>query len=107
MPLLSRREAMRLSRLLSSSVGAAALTACAPNTTPPRLMVEVPSMLREACPRPARPDRPTVGELAGFSIEQEAAISVCDARRSAAVAIADAAGEASAPVVKHSWWRIW
>lgn len=64
-------------------------------------------MLRAACPRPARPDNPTVGRLAGFSIEQEAAIAVCDARRGAAVAILDAAESAAEPKKRRQWWRVW
>jgi len=36
------------------------------------------------------PSSPTVGDLAGFSIQQEAALSVCEARKDAAVSVLDA-----------------
>jgi hypothetical protein len=49
-----------------------------------------------------------VGELAGFSVEQEAAILVCEARKDAAVLIMDAyGGVAAKPEVKRRWWEIW
>ncbi len=49
------------------------------------------SLLRAPCPRPERPSRPTAGDLAAFSVRQEAALNVCEARKDAAVAIVDAA----------------
>lgn len=52
---------------------------------------------------------PSVGELAGFSVEQEAAISVCEMRKDAAVATIEAHNRlADAPAAsKRPWWRRW
>ncbi len=54
-----------------------------------------------------------MGELAGFSVEQEAAISGCELRKDAAVQVIDAynateealSGNALEP--KRPWWRLW
>ena len=54
-------------------------------------------MLRDPCPRPDRPAAPTVGELAAFSVRQEAAIGVCEARKDAVVALIDAQAKAAKP----------
>ena len=65
-------------------------------------------MLRDPCPRPDRPSAPTLGVLAVFSVRQEAALSTCEARKDAAVALLDA--EAAAlrpPPPKRPWWRVW
>ena len=67
--------------------------------------------LRAPCPRPDRPGAPDVGALAAFSLAQEAAISVCEARKDAAVAVIDA-GDAAAtalarPAARRPWWRVW
>ncbi len=66
-------------------------------------------MLRDPCPRPDRPAAPTLGVLAVFSVRQEAAISTCEGRKDAAVALLDAEAVAlrPAPVVKRPWWRVW
>jgi hypothetical protein len=46
----------------------------------------------------------TVGELAAFSVRQEAALQVCEARRAAVVSIVDAH---RATVEPKPWWRLW
>lgn len=47
--------------------------------------------LRQDCPRPDGVEAvKTVGELAAFSVRQEAALAVCDARRGALVQSVDA-----------------
>jgi len=53
-----------------------------------------------------------VGELAGFSVEQEAAISICEARKDAAILTMDAhnllaAAMAQRREAKRPWWRAW
>ena len=65
-------------------------------------------MLRAACPRPDKPAAPDAGALAAFSLRQEAAISVCEARKDAAVAVIDAADAALASLAKPAprWWRL-
>lgn len=63
--------------------------------------------LREPCPRPPIPDRPTVGDLAGFSIRQEAALSVCDARREAAVTVIDAVNKLLTQLSQAPKRRFW
>ena len=68
------------------------------------------AVLREPCPRPDRPQAPTLGALAVFSVRQEAALSTCEARKDAAVALVDAAAAsvlAPSPKVKRPWWRVW
>lgn len=68
------------------------------------------SVLRDPCPRPDRPAAPSVGELAAFSVRQEAALVVCEARKDAAVALIDAqaaliARPASVAAKARPWWR--
>lgn len=87
------------------------LTACAspaPATLAP-LTIPVADILRAPCPRPPRPTSPSVSELAGFSVEQEAAISVCEMRKDAAVTTIDAHNRlASASAAsRRPWWRRW
>lgn len=65
-------------------------------------------MLRNPCPRPDRPAAPTLGVLAVFSVRQEAALSTCEARKDAAVALLDAEAVALRPAAaKRPWWRVW
>lgn len=61
------------------------------NATAPRATLTIPQSLRAPCERPDPQGVATVGELAGYSIKQDAAIAVCDARRAAVVAIVDGA----------------
>ena len=56
--------------------------------------------LRQPCPRPARPDAPTAGELAMFSLRQEAAIGVCESRKDEALGVIDAGNEALTALAK-------
>lgn len=67
--------------------------------------------LRAPCARPPRPAAPDVGELAGFSVRQEAALSVCEARKDAAVSVIDTANATWAALAKalapRPWWRLW
>lgn len=74
----------------------------------------MPPALREPCPRPDRPETPSAGQLAGFSVRQESALSVCEARKDAAVAVIDAVNAyaarlaaALAPGARRPWWRLW
>lgn len=84
-------------------------TGCATATAPPILTIPVSPLLREACPRPDFQAVQTVGELAAFSVRQEAAVGVCDARRAAAVAVIDATNALSAQMAERlkpkPWWR--
>lgn len=52
-----------------------------------------------------------MGALAAFSVAQEAAIGVCEARKDAAVAIIDAHAAASAALQvslkPRPWWALW
>lgn len=81
-----------------------ALTACA--TPQPSLKVTIPDSLRE-CPKTDRPDviGLTVGRLAAYSVQQEADLQICDARRAAAVSIIEAVNKANEP--KKPWWKVW
>jgi hypothetical protein len=59
--------------------------------SPPLLTIPVAESLRTQCPRPEGVEAVrTVGELAAFSVRQEAALAVCDARREALIAGVDA-----------------
>ena len=46
----------------------------------------------------------TIGDLAVFSVRQEAVIAVCDAKRDRAVALID---QRNAQVTPKPWWRVW
>ncbi len=86
-------------RLMCCATGLSASTACATRPPPPALLPPIPvaQVLREPCPRPDRPAAPTVGELAAFSVRQEAALGVCEARKDAAVTLIDAQSRAAKP----------
>ena len=63
------------------------------------------------CRRPSRAGVQTVGDLAAFSIDQEAAIGECEVQRDHAVtqlqdlnAAIAAQARATAP---RPWWRVW
>ena len=71
--------------LLSLMLG---LGACA-TKTPLRPTLNIPASLREACERPNPEGVKTIGDLAAFSLRQDAAISVCEAKRRAVVEIVD------------------
>ena len=91
--------------------GLLASTACAtrpPAAAPPPLP-PVAQVLRDPCPRPDRPAAPTLGMLAVFSVRQEAALSTCEARKDAAVALLDAEADALRPAAapQRPWWRVW
>lgn len=77
------------------------LTSCA--TPTPSLHVKVPESLRANCASPDPSSVSTVGDLAAHSVRQEAALQVCDAKRSALVSIIEAANEA----VKKKRWGLW
>ena len=66
--------------------------------TSPRVMV--PQTFRTECAGPATAGVSTVGDLAAFSIRQEAALQTCEAKRAGLVALIDAAQP-----VKRPWWR--
>ncbi len=108
-PLRARARPFLLSSLL---LGALASTGCAHSSPATGLIqVQTPALLRQACPRPPRPDSPTIGDLATFSIEQEAAIGVCDARRSALAQIVEVQSRAQAALTRalapRAWWKVW
>ncbi len=111
MPSPASRTPRTLSTLLCLASGAALSTACAtrpPATVPPPLP-SVAQVLRDPCPRPDRPGAPGPGELAMFSVRQEAALSTCEARKDAAAALLDEEAVALRPVAnaKRPWWRVW
>lgn len=77
--------------LLSSGCAATA------RATIPPVAVLLPANIVEACARPDIPgaETPSVGEVLAFTVEQGAALEVCEAKRAAAVAIAQALNEAA------------
>ncbi len=86
----------------SCAIELAASTACAtrPPTLAPPLQLPVAATLRAPCPRPDRPDAPDLGALAAFSLRQEAALNVCEARKDAAVGVLDAGNAALRALAK-------
>lgn len=97
-PRALRRPFLTICALL----GALASTACASQPKPPT--IPVPDALRQACVGPAADGVQTVGDLAVFSVRQEAAIALCDARRASAVALIDQANGTSD---ERGWWPPW
>lgn len=77
----------------------------------PGLTIKVAPSLRDPCPRPALPQAPTVGDLAAFSVNQEASISICEARKDTAVALIDAhtdmTRQLAADLAPRHWWVFW
>lgn len=108
-------QALRLPFLtMFLATGLLASTGCAtkpPALVPGQLVIPVADSLREPCPRPTRPQAPTVGDLAAFSVNQEASISVCEARKDAAVAVIDAHNDMTQQLAKDlrpkHWWAFW
>lgn len=95
MPCKPPRGPTRPCLLISCLAGALASTACA--ARPPLVLtVPVADSLRAPCPRPAADAVRTAGDLAAFSIRQEAAIGLCEARRDAVLAVVDAHNAAAA-----------
>jgi hypothetical protein len=72
-----------------AAASALALGGC--QTVAVRPTLTVPDSLRATCERPNPEGVATVGDLAAYSLKQDAAIRVCDARRAAVVAIVDSA----------------
>lgn len=71
------------------------LGGCATMQPSPPLL---PPSLTSPCPRPAPEAVQTVGDLAAFSVRQDAALIACDAKRAALVAIVQVKP-------KRGWWR--
>ena len=91
---------------------ALAVAGCATATaTAPPISIPISSLLREPCPRPPGYETAvTVGDLAAFSVRQEAAISVCNERRAAVVSVLDAYNSMAAQMAEklkpRPWWRL-
>lgn len=77
------------------------VAACATTPTPP--LIQIPPSLKAECERPDPSNVATIGDLAVFSLKQDAAIRVCDAKREAVIAIA----EASQPKPRKKRFRLW
>lgn len=89
---------LRRSLMMFGTLGLLASTGCAGAPTSPRIMA--PQTFRTECAGPATAGVATVGDLAAFSIRQEAALQTCEAKRAGLVALIDAAQP-----VKRPWWR--
>ena len=90
------------STLLFPLAFAVSLSGCA--TIPQPVTINIPPTFREPCPRADLTALETVGELGALVVRQEAAVSVCDARRAGVVALVDAH---AATVKPRPWWRVW
>lgn len=64
----------------------------------------IPVSLRADCVGPPTEGVETIGQLAAFSVRQEAALQVCSERKAAVVAIVDAHRAAVTP---RPWWKVW
>lgn len=67
---------------------------------PAKLQIPVPQSLREPCERPNPESVQTVGDLAAYSIRQDAAIKTCSSPGDALVSLIDAANGVKA----KRWW---
>ena len=89
-----RRALMIRSLLLFSTLGVGACQTTLPRT-------EVPSAFRLTCDRPAGVNAvKTVGDLAAYSVRQDAALKVCEAKLVGLVSIIDAMNNTP----KRGWW---
>lgn len=79
----ARRVRKTLFLLMCLPLGALALTGCA---LKPRIVVEVPLILKEPCEAKRR-EVVTIGDLAAYSVDQETALQTCEAKRKALVDI--------------------
>lgn len=80
-----------------------ALGACA--TQPGPVQITLPQSLRAPCSRADVGPLATVGDLGSLVIRQEAAVSVCDTKREAVVAIVDGYTAATKPRRRWPWSR--
>lgn len=58
-------------------------------TRPAQLQVTIPDSFKAACVGPSTEGVRAVGDLAAFSIKQEAALADCDAKRSGLLSIVE------------------
>lgn len=98
---LSQLHKPRLTLILSLACGVS-LTGCA--SVPAPLTITLPDSLRTPCQSADHSTLSTLGDLAALAIRQEAALQVCEARRSAVVEIVDSHTAIVAP--KRKWWQI-
>ena len=84
-------------------LSALALSACA--TQPGPVTINLPPTFRQPCERADVGPLATVGDLGSLVIRQEAALSVCDSRREAVVAIVDGYRETTKPKRRWPWSR--
>ena len=101
--MLSSLHQVRPRRLiqLSAIAFAVSLSGCA---SPKAVTINIPPTLREPCARADLTALGTVGDLGALVVRQEAAVAVCDARRSAVVAIVDSYAQVTKP---KPWWKRW
>lgn len=99
--MLSSKPKVRMNpyRPLYAVLSCLALSACA--TQPQPVTINLPQVFRQACDRADVGPLATVGDLGSLVIRQEAALSVCDSRREAVVAIIDGYTVATKP--RHRW----
>ena len=97
---LPRLAQMRPFLMTCCLLGVLALTGCAKPV--PAVLIPVPETLRQPCPQVDREGVLTIGDLAAFSVRQEAALVACDARRAEAVGLIDRRNEQVTP---KPWWR--
>lgn len=91
---LPKAQPMRLTLLLPL-LSVLALSGCA--TTSPQVQITIPQTLKTPCERAEIGPLATVGDLGALVIRQEAALSSCDARRSALVEVIEGYNAATKP----------
>jgi hypothetical protein len=87
--------------LLLPLVPGLALSGCA--TQAPQVQINLPQSLKDPCERAEIGPLATVGDLGALVIRQEAAVSICDAKRDAVVSIVDAYNQSAKP--KRWFWQ--
>jgi hypothetical protein len=92
-------QPIRLTPLWPTLCGLA-LAGCA--TQAPPMQINLPQSLKAPCERAEIGPLATVGDLGALVVRQEAAVSICDAKRDAVVSIVDAYNQAVKP---KRWWQ--
>lgn len=72
-------------------------------TSTPSLQISLPDSLKARCDSPDPSSVRTVGDLAGYSVQQKAALEVCNARKHAIVSIVEAFNRAVKPKTRWPW----
>lgn len=98
----SKPHQVRLTRFLKVFflAGPLVLAGCA--TAPQSSKILLPDAFRQPCVGPATDGVLTIGDLAAFSLRQEAELQACEAKRAGIVDLVDKGQKPLKP-----WWKVW